>query len=395
MGHQYFALTAWDHPRQNPVALVRVDGATEEMFVPPFHWVRPDPVYREWFVNVPISAAEADALITRAGPRIDIQDRDPRSNSRRSHASEGYGDQHLYFAVVTEEHPFDDPLTIVREDLTRAREVVSYTRHLVWGEEPVEGGLVRITQEDAARFREVLARRVFGDADVRHFAVTNHLYPDVADPHVLIRELVGENGQHRYETLDENRRWVETSRRHHCGEPVTGAALDHLLTSWSPRPRTAELRFFVFTDGNGDPLRLARVESDEDGHLKEKTFVGEHWNDVACAFDQEGEPAEVDEARAGELEEAVTRLNSAPAGVRYRYWVAINRKVPGWEFLDYVVRTWGGADGTRNSEYRNGAGTTWFRADRHGLVHLVKGFEAATEAEVEELRRSPHKNLSS
>lgn len=60
---------------------------------------------------------------------------------------------------MTEEHPFDDPLTIVREDLTLAREVVSYTRDLVWGEEPVEGRLVRITQEDAARFQEVLARR--------------------------------------------------------------------------------------------------------------------------------------------------------------------------------------------------------------------------------------------
>lgn len=75
-------------------------------------------------------------------------------------------------------------MTVVREDVTSKTEV-AFTRNLVWEPVPVSGRRVRITQEDADRFEEIQARRVFGDAEVRYFAVVNPLYPDAGNPSVI------------------------------------------------------------------------------------------------------------------------------------------------------------------------------------------------------------------
>ncbi|HEX8869801.1 MAG TPA: hypothetical protein VF821_29340 [Lentzea sp.] len=377
-------MIARDHPREQPVAVVRVGGGREEMFVHPHRWVTADPEYREWFVNVPISDAEADVLTTRMGRQVDIEDRDPRSSSERMAAVEGYNHEYLYFAVETEEHPFDDPLTVVREHLIGAREVWSYTRDLVWREVPVEGRLARITAEDAHRFEEVQARRVFGDTDVRHYAVVNQLYPEPTDPCVLIRELIDAEGMCRYETCDENRRWVTTGRQHHCGKPVTGAQLDHLLTSWSPRPLAVEDRYYAYVDDDGKPVRLAHLSADEDGHVTEKSFVT-YWSTGEKVLDEAYRRVEVDAAEVGELEELLLR-DQGPADGGYRYWAVVD-PLGGMASAYRIMRSWGGDDSTRQAELFYRAGDTWYRSQTLGEVLAEHAVEISAE-QADELRRT-------
>lgn len=135
-------------------------------------------------------------------------------------------------------------MTVVREDVTSKTEV-AFTRNLVWEPVPVSGRRVRITQEDADRFEEIQARRVFGDAEVGYFAVVNPLYPDAGNPSVIAREWTGGEGVHHSECYGPDRKWVSTEtityvrNRYHDGmlEPVTEETAARLIEAWTPRPR--------------------------------------------------------------------------------------------------------------------------------------------------------------
>ncbi|GAB2843762.1 hypothetical protein [Lentzea nigeriaca] len=229
----HVVLTAHAHyPEAGPRAVMRIDGDHEEIFNPARGWTVADRRYREWFVNTRISETEAESITARIGPlpSLDDENWDPRNTSERALAIEGYGDPYLHFAVEAEGHPFDYPLTAVHEQLAGERLRLSYTKDLSWKVVPVEGRLVRITGEDSKRFEQVQARRVFGDAEIRHFAVVNHLRPDPRDPYLLLREfadVVDRYGLHLYELYDENRQWVRVGHQSRLGMPV----LEHLLTS--------------------------------------------------------------------------------------------------------------------------------------------------------------------
>ncbi len=209
----------------------------------------------------------------------------------------------------------------------------------------------------------------------RHFAVVNHLYPDVHDPFLLLRQRAGG----RFERYDENRDWVPAGRRWLLGEPVGGTALDRLLTSWTPRPPRVEHRYYAFLDVRGDPLRLAHLWNDAGGVVAERTFVSERWRVVGpCVFEGDRR-VEIDQARARELEAVVTRLSDAPVERRYLYWAVVD------PVLQRVLRTWGGDDGTRYAEWSTGRG--WYRVHVLDVVHDGTAVPI-TEERSEELRRS-------
>ncbi|GGM81010.1 hypothetical protein GCM10011609_16230 [Lentzea pudingi] len=227
------------YPVADPLAVVRVGGGREETFDPVRGWVRADPRYREWFSNTRIS--EADEVIARVGPPPSLDDEkwNPRNAERTMNAIEGYGDVYLRFAVEDGGHPFDDPVDLVHEQLYGNRVWLSCLPDLSWSTSRTAGRLVRITEEESDRIEEVLARRVFGDAEFRHFAVVDREHPRLDDPYLLLREHSGVDafGHLRlrfYERYDENREWVPVGRQSRTGKPVVGKLLDHLLTSWTP-----------------------------------------------------------------------------------------------------------------------------------------------------------------
>ncbi|MFD5827274.1 hypothetical protein [Lentzea sp. NPDC060358] len=209
----------------------------------------------------------------------------------------------------------------------------------------------------------------------RHFAVVNHLHPDVRDPYSLVRERAGS-----VERLDERRAWVPAGRQWSRGEPVGGEVLDHLLTSWTPRPPRVEHRFYAFLDADGAPLRLAHLWNDLNGVLAERTFVSERWRVVGpCVFEGDRR-VEIGEARARELEPVVTRLGREPEDGLYRYWAVAD------PVLHRVLRTWGGGDGTRYAQWSTGEG--WYRVHVLDVVHDGAPAHPITEEVAEELRRS-------
>ncbi|WP_394615990.1 hypothetical protein JNUCC0626_40790 [Lentzea sp. JNUCC 0626] len=229
------------HPVVGPLAVVRVDDSRETIFDPVRGWVRADKRYREWFLNTRISDAEAEELIARTGPPPSLDDErwNPRNTSRTAHAIEGYGDTYLRFAVEDREHPFDDPIDLAHEQQYGNRLWLTYLPDLSWGRGRTPGRFVRVSEEESDRIEEVLARRVFGDAEFRHFAVVNRQCPDLRDPYALLREdaRVEASGSLRLrlcDRYDANREWVPVGRQSRMGMPVVGAVLDHLLTSWTP-----------------------------------------------------------------------------------------------------------------------------------------------------------------
>ncbi|SDF99302.1 hypothetical protein SAMN05216553_104508 [Lentzea fradiae] len=208
----------------------------------------------------------------------------------------------------------------------------------------------------------------------RHFAVVNHFHPHVRDPFLLLRQ----RGK-GFERFTEDRDWVPAGRQWALGEPVEGTLLNHLLTSWTPRPVRTEHRFFAFLDENGEPLRLAHLWNDANGVLAERTFVSEGWRVVGpCVFEGDRR-VEIDETRARELEAVVTRNSREPADGRYRYWAVLD------PVLQRVLRTWGGEDGTRYAQWS--MGPRWHRV--HVLDVVRDGTAQPVAVEVaEELRRS-------
>lgn len=208
----------------------------------------------------------------------------------------------------------------------------------------------------------------------RHFAVVNHFCPDVRDPFLLLRE----RGK-GFERFSESRDWVPAGRQWALGEPVGSALLDHLLTSWTPRPARTEHRFYAFHDENGEPVRLAHLWNDANGVLAERTFVSERWRVVGpCVFEGERR-VEIDETRVRELEVAVTRNSREPADGQYRYWAVVD------SVLQRVLRSWGGEHGTRYAQWS--MGPDWHRV--HVLDVVRDGTAQPVSEEVaEELRRS-------
>lgn len=210
----------------------------------------------------------------------------------------------------------------------------------------------------------------------RYFAVVNHFHPEVTDPFLLLREPAGSR---RFERYDENRDWVPAGRQWSLGEPVGGEVLDRLLTSWTPRPSRIEHRYYAFLDDDGDPVRLAHLWNDANGVLAERTFVSDRWRVVGpCVFEGDRR-VEIGAERARELEESVTHLNRTPADGRYRYWAVVDH------VLQRVLRTWGGADGTRCAEWSMGPG--WHRVHVLGVAHHGSAWPI-TEERANELRRS-------
>ncbi|HEX7305656.1 hypothetical protein [Lentzea sp.] len=208
-----------------------------------------------------------------------------------------------------------------------------------------------------------------------HFAVVNHFHPDVRDPFLLVRERAGS-----FERYDENRDWVPAGRQWRLGEPVAGATLDHLLTSWTPRPPRVEHRHYAFLDADGDPLRLAHLWNDAGGVVAERTFVSERWRVVGpCVFEGDGR-VEIGETRARELEAVVTRRSREPEDGRYRYWAVVD------PVLQRVLRTWGGDGGTRYAQWS--MGRDWYRVHVLDVVRDDAAAQPVTEEVAEELRRS-------
>jgi hypothetical protein len=177
-------------------------------------------------------------------------------------------------------------LTVVREDVTSKTEV-AFTRNLVWEPVPVSGRRVRITQEDADRFEEIQARRVFGDAEVGYFAVVNPLYPDAGNPSVIAREWTGGEGVHHSECYGPDRKWISTEtityvrNRYHDGmlEPVTEETAARLIEAWTPRPR--DVRCFACLEEAGDVSGIPRVWDDK-GRSHEEGF--DHNSDWVGAY---------------------------------------------------------------------------------------------------------------
>ncbi|MGM1064951.1 hypothetical protein [Saccharothrix sp. Mg75] len=396
MTHHIALLRYSRQPLDAPSAVMRVDGDREEVFDVGQGWVRADPRYREWFLSARISEAEAERLVVGIGPPPPLdEEHDPRNTERRALAIEGYGDPYLYFAVETEEHPFDDPLTVVQENLAGEREVLSFTRDLAWRRCPVEGRLVSITKEDVERFKDVQARRVFGDVRVRHFAVVNHVRPDLDDPYLLLREWVDDvdqYGSHFCERYDENREWVRAGYGARHGRAVTGEALDHLLTSWTPHPAGVESRHFAFLDDTGEPLRVARVTADEHGCTTEKSFVT-YWREPSygenCVLEGAGTRVDVDEARAAEFVEVLEHLDRGPEDGRFLYWECLKPMFLGLRHttVKRFARTWGGDDGLLHAEWFFEREDLWYLSQEPGEVREME-HRPVVPAETEELRRS-------
>lgn len=338
---KYFALIAHDHPVERPLMVVRVGRAGRaERYGPSRGWTPCDPLHREWFVNVPITEEHANAVLDGLADDDPDDTWDPRGPRARMYASEGYGPEWLDLAVETDEHPFDDPLTVVRHHVSGTWEI-AFTRDLVWRTTPVPlaGRRVRVTEEYRDRFEEVQARRVFGDAEIRHFAVTNPLYPDPAKPSAIARERVDAEGVFQGETYGPDGTWTRSSTifqvRHgvHDGglTPVTERVAARLVKAWKPRPRT--VRYFLCRDKAGARSCVARVW-DEDGLLREeKVNHDSDWVGTSGFLSghhfphRDHRPVEVGEDEALERVEAVERANGLtwPEDGRYRYHAIVHR----------------------------------------------------------------------
>jgi hypothetical protein len=198
----------------------------------------------------------------------------------------------------------------VRESVT-SRTELDFTRNLVWEPVPVSGRHVRITEEDADRFEEIQARRVFGDAEVRHFAVVNPLYPDARKPSVIAREWTDSKGVRHSECYGPDRTWIPTGTITH----IRHGFCDGMLT-----PVTAET--------------AARLHDSD-------------WTGTREFLSGKRHPVEVDRARADKYVKIAKRSNSerVPPDDRWDYFAIVDHREADVLTARALVRSLGGRQG--------------------------------------------------
>jgi hypothetical protein len=299
---RYIALLDSDRPIENPLMVVRVDDGWEEAYVPGHGWQHCDPLCRNWFTNVPITEEQALALLPMLEPAGPLEDRDPERGELRMYAREGYYPDLHHYAIETDEHPFDDPLTVLRRFWLTGREQC-YTTNLVWEDVAVDGRRIRISAEDADAFEKIQALRVCGDTTYRYYAITNPLAPVVENPALIARTRIGEKSDHD-EHYDGG--WVGSSAIYSIRHGFAAGTLTEigpesatrLLRAWTPR--AARTRYFTCRAPHADLLVRAREEPGglrvAEHHGGDRWYVGD-----LDVYLREYEVVEIDEATATAL----------------------------------------------------------------------------------------------
>ncbi|SDM37976.1 hypothetical protein [Allokutzneria albata] len=266
---RYIALLDSNRPIENPLMVVRVDDGREEAYVPGCGWEQCDPLCRTWFINVAITEEQALALLPNLEPTGPLEDRDPERSELRMYAHEGYHEDTYYYAIETDEYPFDNPLTVLRRHWLTDREM-HYTTELRWERGSVEGRRARISTADADKVKDIVAMRVSGDATHRYYVITNPFEPDVDNPALIARERIGWGSEYHEHY---NGGWIGSNAIYSVGNgfvngeltPVKAERAARLVQSWTPRPEGTRVRYFACFDGRDAPRLLVRVREESGG----------------------------------------------------------------------------------------------------------------------------------
>lgn len=371
---RYIALLDRDRPIENPLLIVRVDGDREEMFVPAFfrgRWEPCDPLWRTWFVNVAITEEHATRLLRVVKPAGPLEDRDPKSQDCRFAAQEGYYIEWFYYAIETPEHPFDDPLTVIKQDWLHDEDQ-TFTTDLVWQYASPAGRRIRITKEDADAFEEIQSRRVFDNARLRFFAITNPFDQDPDDPPVIARERIDDEGTVHQERHDGT--WVRSGAingiRHNRKDGkltrLTDETAARLIAQWRPRPDRSGY-YACLNEAAPSPDKPAMVlRLEDDGGVGASRYnsngnwvVMNLWTTL-----EKYELVAIDDAARERLVEYIDNRDAFPRpdDVKYHYWAIVRNEATDdvMEARD-LLRSWGGDDGTKFEEELHPSVNRWRR----------------------------------
>ena len=396
---RYIALLDRDRPIENPLLVVRVDGRREEMFVPGLfrgRWKRLDPVYRTWFVNVAITDEHAKRLLRTVKPAGPLEKRDPKSRECRFAAEEGYYTEWFYYAIETPEHPFDDPLTVIRQHWTRDQESI-FAPDLVWRLAKPDGRRIRITQDDTRAFEEIQSRRVFGNTRLRHFAITTPFDQDPDDPPVIAREWTGDDGTVHEERYDGT--WVRSSviesvrstRKDGKLTPLTEETATRLTAAWRPRPDRSG--HYACLDkaapSLGKPSMVLRL--DDDGAIGGSRYNSNgNWHVVNLWTTlRDYELVAIDDTTRERLIEHIDHRDAFPQpdNVAYRYWAISWNDAEDVLEASILLRSWGGDDGTTFEERLHPSVNRWRRSIMLYEIHFGHRSDDAVEITEEVARR--------
>ncbi|SDM37956.1 hypothetical protein [Allokutzneria albata] len=385
--YRYYAILIGDHAQVTaPDAVVRQKICprclhAEEVYRPGGRWVATNAVMQIRAGErpgrvVPISEEVATALRETRTPKP-VLEREPAPRT-----------VYRYYAVVSDDQPVDDPLTVVRvrDDIEEA-----YTPTLWWERATPAGERVPISASAALRFEETQFRRVFGEVRFQYYVAVNVFHPDPDDPAAVVRSVTDDLGVVLKENYSPDGQWTHVPwPDERALVPVSAGKAPRLREICDAR-RTEPLYYYRgrLSDPSQDTPETLTRYWDDLGNICAQYFRNGRWNDIEASFYSSSDtahrvhPIGIDAVRRFEAQG--NHDTPEPEPVReYTYYALTSDDVPRPAPFTGLIRVW--SEGKREREERFSSvdrswSTSYVREDyRYGKeeVELIAVSEAET-----------------